>query len=425
MNKKPTILMIPSWYPTKENPISGCFFKEQAEILSDRYNFVIVHLSANPINVLKFIIYKVINKKLISLKIDNSYPLLPEFFLSFRCLELNNLVLRIFQKLHLKTFDSLEKMLNTKIKQNALNLLSTSISTKPDLVYAMTAQVIAVEAQEVATFFNIPYILAEHCPFPLPGTILSQQIRLAIENADAILSISHDKTRQMLMQNLKINTNYVGNLINENQFKIAPINTTKHNCNILIVAANNFYKDYQTFFMTIQLLKKITQQEFSVTIVGFCPIQSINEWSKGEADFFDQLKKFNILDICTCIPKVNRDGMPEYYHNADVFVMTSIQEGLPVSSLEAACCGLPVFATRCGGVEDFIDDKCGRLFNLQDYKSIAYVLKDFIEGKISFDSEYIRQNVISKYGVEAFRQNVYSIFDNVIDNYAKNNKFNS
>ncbi|HAW08195.1 MAG TPA: hypothetical protein DCW42_03355, partial [Bacteroidetes bacterium] len=34
------ILIIPSWYPTKDNPISGIFFKEQAEALVERIDFV-------------------------------------------------------------------------------------------------------------------------------------------------------------------------------------------------------------------------------------------------------------------------------------------------------------------------------------------------------------------------------------------------
>ena len=33
------ILMIPSWYPTKTNPINGSFFREQALALASDFNF--------------------------------------------------------------------------------------------------------------------------------------------------------------------------------------------------------------------------------------------------------------------------------------------------------------------------------------------------------------------------------------------------
>lgn len=34
------ILIIPSWYPAKDNPIAGIFFKEQAEALAEKIDKV-------------------------------------------------------------------------------------------------------------------------------------------------------------------------------------------------------------------------------------------------------------------------------------------------------------------------------------------------------------------------------------------------
>ena len=36
-----TILMIPSWYPTKENPFAGSFFREQAIALQENFKIII------------------------------------------------------------------------------------------------------------------------------------------------------------------------------------------------------------------------------------------------------------------------------------------------------------------------------------------------------------------------------------------------
>ena len=41
---------------------------------------------------------------------------------------------------------------------------------------------------------------------------------------------------------------------------------------------------------------------------------------------------------------------------ADVFVMTSLSEGIPVVLMEAMAAGVPVVATRIAGVPELVDD---------------------------------------------------------------------
>ncbi|HTK74721.1 MAG TPA: glycosyltransferase family 4 protein [Gemmataceae bacterium] len=61
-------------------------------------------------------------------------------------------------------------------------------------------------------------------------------------------------------------------------------------------------------------------------------------------------------------PRLARPGqMATCYAEHDLYLMTSLTEGSPLSLLEAMAAGMPVAAARVGGIPDIITEKYGRL----------------------------------------------------------------
>ncbi len=67
-----------------------------------------------------------------------------------------------------------------------------------------------------------------------------------------------------------------------------------------------------------------------------------------------------------------RRDLPRVYPDLDVLVVSSLNEGTPVSAIEAMASGCPVVATRVGGLPDLIDDgKTGHLVPSEDVAALA------------------------------------------------------
>ena len=73
-----------------------------------------------------------------------------------------------------------------------------------------------------------------------------------------------------------------------------------------------------------------------------------------KADLEKIAKEEEISDIICFHGQKNKDQLPMYYSNADIFVFPSRKEGMPNVVLEAMSYGLPIIMTPCQGSEELI-----------------------------------------------------------------------
>jgi len=399
---KKNVLMIVAWYPTKDNLVRGGFFRERAQHLSKIYNINILQVDqklVHPITgFLKILKSYFKSKQITSYLIDNdpksfyyiTYGIKPSILPKF-----------LFKKINHNLYE---------IGYQYAYYSIIKLGFKTDLIYAASAQTCGSFAWKLHKLFNVPYVISEHSIFS-NNSLGRINTKIAIEEAHAILSISHDKTRQFLFCNLNCNPIYIGNPVDGNRLSLKPDNSNNIHSRILTVASYTWMKDYETFFKTIKHLKQISINNFTVSVVG------IGKDLDKQQLFKDKLVENQIEDKVELYPYIERDNMIDYYHTHDVLLVTSIAEGMSNSVLEALACGLPVYSTICGGSEDLIENQSGKLFHLQDYKTIAEALNELIEGKIRYNAKYIREKVLSDYGIDVYLSRMQTIFNDVIDKY--------
>jgi glycosyltransferase involved in cell wall biosynthesis len=98
---------------------------------------------------------------------------------------------------------------------------------------------------------------------------------------------------------------------------------------------------------------------------------------------------------------------------ADVVVLPSEMEGVPMALLEAMACGTPVIASSVGGIPDIVKDGInGILLNTITSKSLAFAIRELNERHFS---RKIISNSISHLDTNEFLKNLYIIIQNVIN----------
>jgi glycosyltransferase involved in cell wall biosynthesis len=102
---------------------------------------------------------------------------------------------------------------------------------------------------------------------------------------------------------------------------------------------------------------------------------------------------------------------------ADVFILPSHHENLPVAILEAMAMGLPVVATPVGGVPELIEDGCGGfLIRPGDYEALADRILDLLRDPElrhrmgRFNSMRVRQN----HAPDAYASRMASLYQSLI-----------
>jgi len=117
----------------------------------------------------------------------------------------------------------------------------------------------------------------------------------------------------------------------------------------------------------------------------------------------------------------NQRDIPAIMANLDVLVLaTTTHEAFGRVIVEAQACGVPVVATRVGGVVDIIDDnKTGLLVPPADPSSIAdAVTKIYKDAELSRTlAENAYKKVKEKYNIELMAENTIDVYKEALSNY--------
>lgn len=109
----------------------------------------------------------------------------------------------------------------------------------------------------------------------------------------------------------------------------------------------------------------------------------------------------------------------EYLQAADIFVMSSIVEGISNSLLEAMSCGLPCVSTDVGAAREILDDgRCGVLVKSNDVEEMAAAIVRLATHSDEAKKYGIlaRQRVLENYSLNTIGASYVRLYTNILNN---------
>lgn len=247
----------------------------------------------------------------------------------------------------------------------------------PEVVHSQGIQM-AFPCFLAKKFFNISYIVYGQ-GFDVYFNWKFKKIisKLVLENAQAVVTLTQNMKKELGAYNIKnifiipdgVELSKFENLSKAGIRKELKINDDENV--IIFVGSLKAVKGIKYLIEAINIVKE-KNPKLRLLLIG-------DGEEKKELERL--VEKLGLKKIIGFVGKINNEEVPKYMIASDVLVMPSLSEGLSVAVLEAMASGLPVVATKVGGLPEIIKDgENGFLVEPKNPKQIAerilYLLSD-------------------------------------------------
>lgn len=253
---------------------------------------------------------------------------------------------------------------------------------------------------------NITYVFTEHSSMVNKDVLkkaTSFILKRAVSNTNTI-AVSNC-LKEKIYKHTNVNSIVIPNIIDTELFKCKQ-KVESHCVHTFLTTAR--LDENKRIDLLLKSFANIVKDFNSNVILIVC----------GTGPQFDSLvdlcKVLNIDDKVVFKGFCEREEISNIYESVDCFVLPSYSETFGVSYLEAISSGVPVIATRCGGPEDFINEKNGILVEKDDVDSLTAAMRYMIDNSYEFDSIKLHEYVKDNYSGEVIAKKLKRYFVNLI-----------
>lgn len=353
------ILFLSSWFPSKVHTSLGNFVKYHA-LAASKFNNI-------------YVLYIIADDSINSYEIDS----FKENNLSITIVYFKRGVTK-----YLNYLIAFRKGLKFLIKKNDLKL---------DLVHMNIMHPGIWQALYLKYFYKLNYIVSENwhgfqdlSKYQL-SYLQTKLIEYGFKNSSMICPVSKQLKNCMQQAGFKANFTIVPNVVNTDIFNLPIRKPTSKNFTFLHISTLN--DSIKNVSGIIDAFEKLKQSNLTLKIIGDGPIDWILER-------INNLKSSNSVIIES---EMKHEDIAKEIQLADVFILFSNIENLPLVLIESISCGTPFISSNVGGVGELHNKEVGILVEAGNIKALTTEMNYFIDNYKLYHPEKIRQYAIDQY----------------------------
>jgi len=393
------IFVIPSWYPSNDNPSSGIFFREQTRLLATNHpdsNFGISTWGSHDHRLL------IEKKHGISAirKIFASKPSFKDETLLPNCIQL-------FTPAYTWTKKIFSGNLRGIIGSNLEDLRRFEKRFgKAEVIHAHVSYPAGYISMKISEAINVPFLITEHMsPFPLrdfrsnDGRV-SNLVTEPLSKADKVISVSKALNLRLSKYALDVVTSF--NFVDQDFFSTKSDVIDDGKIKIAAIGRLEPQKGFDV------LLKAFSKAQF-----GGCTLSIMGSGSL-ENSLKNLVSQLGISQSVEFIDEGSQENVLNLLRRSNLLILSSLHENNPVVLIEAIACGKPIIATACGGPEDIVNETNGLLANVNDPQDLAKKMTQMIDNYDQYDPKKIRADFEKRFSSKVITPKIVALYKEVI-----------
>lgn len=366
------VLIVASWFPSKDSPVSGIFIAEQARALAARHEVVVLD---------------------------------PDTGTHGSVLHRSDSSMGAHRVIHL-TIPARHLIYTLDV---ARAIAAETVAGKFDLIHAHVTLPAGFASVLAGILSRRPVIITEHiAQFDswMQSWKTSLKVRFTLSRADAVIAVSGSLAKQIRSHGIHRPIHAVPNLIDSERFSL---NQRVHNGDdvfkLLFVGRLCEDKNLPVLLHALSLLQSKNGRRYRLKVIGDGPL----------AETYIKLAlDLQLGSVCEFTRSFyDPDRIAREMAACDVFVLPSRRETFGVVVAEAMAVGRPVVATRCGGPEEILTDATGILVPVDDSIAFAEAITHVCSHYKSFRSEAISDYAHCRFGSERVVDQLSQIYAQV------------